>query len=328
MTTFTRREVLASVAGAGIAATFPAARQADAKPVPESGIIDAHVHIWTADTKKFPLAAGFTEKDLWFPSFSAEETIAHGQTAGVDRFNLIQMTWYGLDHSYILDVIAKNPRQFVGTGIVPAVTDISLPRPDATMVALSKGGVYAFRIRGKSARPKLNDGERWLDHPGYHKMFAAAAKHNLALSFLMTPVDLPELDRMCTKYPETPVIIDHFCLIGRRMMFISEPVLVEEEIKQLLNMARHKKVMLKIGAFYTLGKKEPPYFEMLPLLKRIVDAFGPDRCMWESDAPLQTKKGNTFKAAVAFIEDHADFLSKSDKQKILVTTAENFFFKR
>ena len=322
MTTFTRREVLASVAGAGIAATFPAARPAYAKPVPGSGIIDAHVHIWTADTKKYPPAAGFTEKDFWFPSFSAEETIAHGLTAGVDRFNLIQMTWYGLDHSYILDVIAKNPRQFVGTGIVPAVTDVALPGPDATMVALSKKGVYAFRIRGKSARPELNDGERWLDHPGYQKMFAAAAKHNLALSFLMTPVDLPELDRMCTKYPETPVIIDHFCLIGRKMMFI------EEEIKQLLNMARHKKVMLKIGAFYALGKKEPPYFEMLPLLKRIVDAFGPDRCMWESDAPLQTKKGNTFKAAVAFIEDHADFLSKSDKQKILVTTAENFFFKR
>jgi len=103
---------------------------------------------------------------------------------------------------------------------------------------------------------------------------------------------------------------------------------IEEEIKQLLNMARHKKVMMKIGAFYVLGKRKPPYFEMLPLLKRIVDAFGPDRCMWESDAPLQTKKGNTFKAAVALIEDHADFLSKSDKQKILVTTAENFFFKR
>ena len=323
MTTLTRREVLASVAGVGIAAALPAARPADAKPVPGSGFIDAHVHIWTADTKKYPLAAGFTEKDLWFPSFSAEETIELGQTSGVDRFNLIQMTWYGLDHSYILDVIAKNPRQFVGTGIVPAVTDVALPGPDATMIALSKGGVYAFRIRGKSARTKFNDGERWLDHPGYHKMFAAAAKHNLALSFLMPPADLPEVDRMCTKFPETPVIIDHFCLIGRKMMFI------EEEIKQLSKMARHKKVMLKIGAFFVLGKS--PFLEMLPLIKRVVDDFGPERCMWETAAPhglVQIKDEQTYKAAVAVIEDHADFLSKSDKQKILVTTAENFFFKR
>ena len=322
MAAFTRREWLTSVADAGIAATFSLSRTSAAARPPQTGIIDAHVHVWTSDTEKYPLAAGFSKKDLWFPSFAAEEVQAHGQTAGVNRFNLVQMTWYGLDHSYILDVIARDPKHFVGTGIVPAVTDVSLASPDKTMLALSQGGVYAFRIRGKSTRPKFNDGERWMDHPGYDKMFAAGAKHNLALSFLMSPADLPEVDHMCTKYPETPVIIDHFCLIGRNMMFI------EDEIKQLSKMARHKRVMLKIGAFYGLGKKTPPYLDMLPLIKYIVDAFGPERCMWESDAPLQSKNGNTFEAAVAVIKDHADFLSKSDKQQILAGTAENFFFKR
>ena len=74
-------------------------------------------------------------------------------------------------------------------------------------------------------------------------------------------------------------------------------------------MARHPRVMLKLGAFYALGKKRPPYRDMLPLIRRLVDAFGPDRCMWESDAPLQTRNGHTFEAAVAVIRDHADFLS-------------------
>ena len=322
MATFTRRDWLTTVAGAGVAATLPADSSPASQPNPQTGIIDAHVHIWTSDRKKYPLAAGFAEKDLSFPSFSAEETMKLALTAGVTRFNLIQMTWYGLDHSYILDVIAKDRRHFVGTGIVPAVTDVALAGPDKMMVALSKGGVYAFRVRGGSTRPKFRDGARWMDHPGYDKMFAAGAKHNLALSFLMTPSDLPEVDRMCTKFPETPVIIDHFCLIGRNMMFL------EDEIKQLSKMARHKQVMLKIGAFYALGKKAAPYLDMLPLIKRLVDAFGPERCMWESDAPLQTKDGNTYEAAVAVIRDHADFLSKSDKHKLLVTTAENFFFKR
>ena len=119
-----------------------------------------------------------------------------------------------------------------------------------------------------------------MEHPGYGKMFSAGAEHNLALSFLMLPSDLPELDRMCTKFPETPIIIDHFCLIGRNMMF------VEEEIDQLLKMARHKKVMLKIGAFYAFGQKTPPYLDMLPLIERVVDAFGPERCMFESNFPV------------------------------------------
>lgn len=321
----TRRELLASAAAVPLAATLPATLSCAAdKSSSEdfAGIVDAHVHIWTDDTKNFPLSDGFTADDMWFPSYSAEEVMQLGSVAGVDRYNLIQMTWYGTDHQYILDVIARYPKQFVGTGMVPAVTDISLADPGAAMIDLSQGGVYAFRQRGKSGRPKFNDGDRWMDHPGYEKMFATGAEHNLALSYLMTPADLPELDRMCSRFPETPVIIDHFCAIGRQNMFI------EEEIQQLCAMARHRRVMLKIGAFYALGAKKPPYLDMLPLIRRVVDAFGPERCMWESDSPLQTKNEHTFSAAVDIIKKHADFLSESDKHQILVKTAEDFFFNR
>ena len=285
-------------------------------------IVDAHVHIWTDDFENYPLADGFTSKDLWFPSFTAEELMRLGAEAGVHRFNLVQMTWYGLDHCYIQDVIQRYPGRFVGTGIVPAITDVSLASPDATMVELASSGIYAFRVRGKSTRPRLQDDARWMDHPGFDKMFTAAAEHRLALSFLMTPVDLPEVDRMCRKFPETPVIIDHFAIIG------GENTFVEEEIRQLCQMARHPQVMLKVGAFYALGRKRPPYLDMLPLIRRVVDAFGPERCMWESDSPLQTKNGHTFTAAVDIIRKHADFLSDSDKKQILIGTAEKFFFKR
>ena len=153
------------------------------------------------------------------------------------------MTWYGLDHSYIIDLIANDPDIFVGTGIVPAVTDVSLASPDKTMVALSHRGIYAFRVRGgKSARMPIGDVTRWLDYPGYEAMFAAGAAHNLALSFLMGLDDLPDLDRMCTRFPETPVILDHVC--GVRIRDGSFP---EEDIKTLCDMARHKRVMVKLG---------------------------------------------------------------------------------
>ena len=75
--------------------------------------------------------------------------------------------------------------RFVGTGIVPAFSDVSLPGPDRTMTALARGGIYAFRIRGRSTRPDLGNKERWMDHPGFDQMFAAGARHDLCLSFLM-----------------------------------------------------------------------------------------------------------------------------------------------
>ena len=320
---FTRRQLLFSALVGGVLTACSKSKIPE-KILSQGGldIVDSHVHVWTPDTKTYPLAPGFTVKDFWFPSFSKDDLLSYSRPSGVKRINLIQMTWYGLDHRYILDIIANDPEHYVGTGIVPAVTDVSLPGPDKTMVALSQGGIRAFRIRGKSTRPKLGDGDQWLDHPGYEKMFKAAAEYNLALSFLMSPPDLPEVDRMCQRFPESPVIIDHLCLIGRSGLF------PEEDIVALCKMARHKKVMIKIGAFYALGKKSPPYLEQLPLIRRVVDAFGPERCMWESDAPLQaTESPNTYDSAVALIRDHADFLSSGDKEQILVKTAENFFFR-
>jgi predicted TIM-barrel fold metal-dependent hydrolase len=227
------------------------------------------------------------------------------------------MTWYGLDHSYILDVIRKDPKTFVGTGIVPAVTDATLPSPDAAMLELSKGGIYAFRLTGKQAERGM--GPQWMDHSGYEKMFVAAARHNLALSFLINPRDLPELDRMCAKHPEAPVIIDHICRIG------ASGRISEADVAALCRMARHQRVLLKIGAFYALGAKRAPYTDLLPLIQRVVTAFGPDRCMWESDCPYQVQPPHSYAASVALIAEHAGFLSASDKEQILFRTADKFF---
>jgi len=284
-------------------------------------VFDAHVHIWTSDFKNYPMAPGFYPKDLGkIPSFTAEELLKHAKPAGVTAINLVQMTWYGLDHSYILDVIRKHPKTFVGTGIVPAFSDATLVSPDLAMVELAKGGIYAFRLLGRKNAPGA--GAQWMEHPGYEKMFVAAARNNLALSFLMGPDDLPELDRMCTKHPEAPVIIDHICRIG------ASGKIEEEAVVALCQMAKHKRVLVKLGAFYALGAKKEPYTDLLPLIRRVVTAFGPERCMWESDCPFQVQPPHSYAPSVALIRDHADFLSASDKEHILFGTADRFFIRR
>lgn len=326
MCPMTRRRWLQSVGGAGLATVHAKAglqREQNGK----FPLFDAHIHIWSADRKKFPLAPGFREEDLWSPSYSIEEYWGGCGPAGVTHVNLIQMTWYGLDHSYIIDVIRRDPRHFVGTGVVPALTDVSLPRPDRTMVALSKEGILAFRLRSKRAQPPFRDGPRWLDHPGYEKMFSAGAENNLALSFLLSAYDLPEISRMCSRFPETPVILDH-------QAGVTSKPLREKAIQALCHMARHKRVMVKIGAFSAFGERTPPYTDQLPVIRRVVDAFGPERCMWETDSPVQRPGvsnppvSHSCRAMAELIRDHADFLSVSDKKQILFKTAHDFFFER
>lgn len=290
------------------------------KPSPK--IIDSHVHIWSSDLKKYPPAAGFTQKDYWFPKFTVDDLLKHCRPLGVTRFNLVQMTWYGLNHRYILDTIASSPKNFVGTGIVQAITDVAGPSPKRTMLALAKAGIVAFRIRGKSTRPLFKMGKQWMDHSGYNEMFRTGADHNLSLSFLMKPSDLPELNRMCTRFPDTPVILDHMGGIG----FKGD--VKNDQLSALCRMAQHPKVLVKIGAFWTQGSKNPPHLELLPAIKRIIDSFGPDRCMWESASghfPLYPSE-QRYKAGLKLIQDHADFLNPSDKEQLLFRTAQRLFF--
>jgi predicted TIM-barrel fold metal-dependent hydrolase len=261
-------------------------------------VFDAHVHIWSDDKRRKVAPTSFT----------AEELLEHARPQGVTMINLVQMSFYGLDHRYMLEAIRKNPGTFVGTAVVPAD---SSPNPDATMVAFSKQGIRAFRLRGGP-----------FDHPGYDKMFVAGAKHNLALSFIMRPPSLPEVDRMCTKHPDTPVIVDHTCGIG------ASGKIEDDEVAAFLRLARHRRVMVKIGAFYAFGAKRAPYTDLLPLIRRVVTAFGPERCMWESDSPFQVQKPHTYAASIALIRDHADFLSSTDKEQILFGTAHRFFKQR
>ena len=290
-------------------------------------IVDAHIHVWSPDFDRYPLALGFTPDDLWLPSFTPDDHFAYSHPFGKVRLNLVQMTWYGLDHRYILDLIASDPTTYTGTGIVPGVSDVSLADPGKTMYALSEGGIRAFRVRGgKTGRPTaFGRANRWLDYPGHEAMFKTGAEHNLALSFLMGLEDLPDLIRMCRRFSATPVILDHLC--GVR---IRDGVWPEQEIRALCRMARYPGIMLKLGPFQALGDGKAPYLDLLPLIERVVDAFGPERIMWESDSggPVVMQDPHTdFAASIALIREHADFLSASDKQQILVKTAEDFFFR-
>lgn len=272
--------------------------------------IDAHVHVWTDQFDRYPLSPPHQESDMNPKTFYPEELLAHAEPSGVDRIVLIQMSYYQFDNTYMLDVMEAYPGVFSGIAIV----DWEAERPDETMLQLADQGVRGFRIYPTNAPI-----ENWLDGPGFERMFAAAAAHNLAICPLINPNALSALGKQCDRFPETPVIIDHLSRIGA-----DQPV-CDEHIDQLCAMAKHPKVMVKVSAFYALGEKVPPYDDLTSLIRRVYEAFGADRLMWASDCPFQVVD-HTYEDSIALIRDRLDFLSDTDKEQILRKTVEDFFF--
>jgi predicted TIM-barrel fold metal-dependent hydrolase len=278
-----------------------------------SGYIDAHVHVWTPDTRSYPLAAGFSaEKDMVPASFTPEQLFAQCKPRGVTRVVLIQMSFYKFDNRYMLDTMARHRGVFRGVAIVD---ENDTTRLTDRMRQLAGCGVRGFRIYSSKAQA-----EAWSQSPGMEKMWAYAADHGLAMCLLADPDALPIVHAMCSRFPKTRVIIDHFARIGMK-----GPV-KPGDLDNLRRLAEFPHTYVKTSAFYALGRKKAPYTDLSPLVRSLRDAFGAQRLMWGSDAPFQVEGGHTYANSIAFIRDSLPFLTAEDKEWMLRKTAEKIFF--
>lgn len=293
--------------------------------------IDAHVHVWTPDTDHYPLAAGFKKENMKPPSFTPEELFKHCRPSGVERVVLIQMSFYRFDNSYMLDMMKLHggPADFKPGGKVSgtfggvAVIDYEAAKPDDEMRRLLKSGVRGFRIYGGAWKAGKQtdkpDFAHWLDAPGYARMFAAATETGQSICGLINPQDLPAFDAMCKRFPNASVVIDHMCRIG------ADGQIRDTDVQALCDLAKHKKVTVKVSAFYAFGNKKPPHDDLGPMIRRLFDAFGPERLMWASDCPFQVDN-EKYEDSIALVRDRLDFLSAGDKDWMLRKTAERVFF--
>lgn len=275
------------------------------------GHVDAHVHIWTPDTAAYPLGPDYEKSAMQPASFTPEELFAHCRPAGVDRVVLIQMSFYQFDNRYMLDAIAQHPETFRGVAII----DHQKADTPETMQSLRKQGVTGFRLYADAKATAS-----WLDSPEMARMWKTAAETDQAICLLANPDALPSIQRLCRKFPKTTVVIDHFARIG------VTGEINPQDLDNLCRLADHPRVFVKTSAFYALGKKQAPYLDLAPMIRRLRDTYGAQRLMWASDCPYQVEKGHTYAASIALIRDRLDFLTEEDKAWMLRKTAETVYW--
>ncbi len=271
--------------------------------------IDAHVHVWTDDRGRYPRAAG--ELDYEPPRFTPEDFLAHARPNGVAGAVLVQMSFYRYDHSYLLESIRAHPGKFSAIGLV----DADGHDPVTTIAELASRGVRGFRIAPGTSP------QTWLDGPGMAAMWSCAAERRLALCPLVNADALAAIGRMCCRFPETPVVIDHLARIG------VDGTVLDADVRALCRLAKHGNVHVKVSAFYALGRKRAPYTDLAPMIRRVFEDYGPKRLMWGSDCPFQVQDGQTYQASVGLICEHLDFLSSEDRDWLLSKTTESLFFR-
>ncbi|MBM3933633.1 MAG: amidohydrolase [SAR202 cluster bacterium] len=274
--------------------------------------IDSHVHVWTADTGRYPFIKGMDPATAVPRDFPPETLLRWARPSRVGRILIVGTNKYGTDNRYLFDTIERFPAVFRGAPIL----DHAAPDVAAQIKEALHRGAAGFRIV-----PQKDYAKGWDNPSAFAAMFTAAADTGQAVCLLISPQGLDDTAAMCARYPDTTVVIDHMARVG------ADGPVTDADTEALCRLAKYPNVFVKVSAFYALGAKSKPHDDLKPLIKSLVDAFGTSRLMWGSDAPHQLVH-ETYEDSIALVRDRLDFLSEAQRREVLCGTAERVFFWR
>jgi len=243
---------------------------------------------------------------------TGDQMVAAMDEVGVDGAVLVSpFSMYRYDASYALEVFAAHPTRF---RLVKPVDPIDPAVADTIADWASTKGTVGVRVM---LRDELSADPA---DPGLNRVLAAAARHSLPVNLLCWG-RLEQAAQLAARNPNTQLVIDH---LGLQQPFEPPPPGQPfAELPNVLALASHPNVAIKISGACTLSHQPFPYKDIWDPLARIFDAFGLGRCMWGTDwtravALLTYKQGvEAFRVT--------DRLSDSDRAVLMGETLQRVY---
>jgi predicted TIM-barrel fold metal-dependent hydrolase len=295
---WTRRSFLKSTLGAGVAA---AGAQHAAAQVDRRMIVDAQVHLWKAETEDWKWVPG-VQPQLPEP-FTIERLVPMMDEAGVDRVVIVPPSWPGDRNDYALEAARRYPKRFRIMG--------KLPLQDPKGAALlpkwrEQPGMAGLRVIFNTPQtlPSLTDGSvDWL--------WAAAEKAELPI-MCFAPAATAAFGRIAERHPGLELILDH---MGTAAAMAKDNT-VAQAIDATVALAKYPNVSVKVSASPGLSHEPYPWRDVAIHIKRVFDAYGPQRSYWGTDLTNTYAKGSYRQRITQFTEE-LPFLSEGDKDWVM-----------
>jgi predicted TIM-barrel fold metal-dependent hydrolase len=92
--------------------------------------------------------------------------------------------------------------------------------------------------------------------------------------------------------------------------------LLSSAIDQSAALAKYPNVSVKLSASPLFSAEPYPFRDMTPHIRRLFDAYGPQRCYWGTDITNSLAKA-TYRQRITQFTKELNFLSASDKDWIM-----------
>jgi predicted TIM-barrel fold metal-dependent hydrolase len=284
-------------------------RMASALADTSSGPIETHIHLFAGDPR-------FPYNSTSYPPKRepVEEYVKFAQEAHIDHAVIVHPEPYQDDHRYLEYSFAHEPSPgfFKGTCLFDPI-DPETPKRMQALVQRNPGRIVALRIHetheaGTSSTTSGLIRDRDLKNPQMAVTWRAAHELGLAIQVHCIPHYAVAIGELASKFPQTPVVIDHLARPGQG---------TPEEYEQVLKLALLPRVYMK---YTTTGvasaSKQPfPHRDAKPLVKRVYQAFGPDKILW-GELGVNTTEFQQAKQLLDLMLDSASLSERANIQRL------------
>jgi predicted TIM-barrel fold metal-dependent hydrolase len=265
-------------------------------------IIDAGVHIWLPEAPDRPWMPGRTAhlaEPLTYQKFSAMM-----DEAGVSHAILVPPSWEGERIDYSLDAAQNCPDRFAVMGRFP------INKPE------ERAGLETWREQKGMLGVRLTLHHEWdraWMRDGTADWFWPAAERLGIPVMLNAPFSHDEIGEVAARHSRLRIILDH---LGAHTTQKDDAL--KPQVESTARLARHQNVHVKLTLVPVFSTAPYPYKNVQPCIQRLLEAFGPRRCFWGTDASAMLQRTScSYSQCVTLFTEHMDFISAADKEWIM-----------
>lgn len=264
-------------------------------------ITDAQLHIWEADRPDRPWSPIGNTYSHGPATLTAENMLSQMDEAGVDRAILVPPSFEGDRNDVCLAAAAAYPDRFAVMGRIPL--DNRAEAEPVLQGLKEEPGLLGVRLTFSRG-----DAEHWLDDGTADWVWPVLEEHGIP-AMVFPPDKIDRIAKIASAHPGLRLLIDH---LGLRTSLRDGEIV--PRIEDLITLAALPNVGVKATCLPSYVSEEYPFPSLHPVIKRIFDAFGPQRVFWGSDV---SRMGLPYRQVVTLFTEKLPFLSEDDKEWIM-----------
>lgn len=271
---------------------------------PAAIVVDTHLHCFAGlKDSRFPYHANAPYRPASVAT--PERLLQCMDGAGVNYAIVVHPEPYQDDHRYLEYCLE------VGKGRVKGTCLVFADHPDsmAQLPSLAKrGDIVAVRMHAYAPERLPPFGK-----PEMRAFWKKASDLGLAVQLHIEPRYAPQFEPFIREFRSTKVIVDH---LGRPLQG------TPEEHAVIVRWSRLPNVIIKLAALPPAA--EYPYRDIGPIVRQVVDAYGPDHLIYGGGYGENTTP-ESYRAARERIRSHLSHLKPEEQAKVFGTTAGKLF---